>query len=65
MSWGFGFDICPRCSCNNAPMVWLGKEKGWICEDCYDKEVKENANISDNHCNNMHHIGGTCIDKQQ
>lgn len=65
MGFGFAIDICPRCGCNNAPMVFLSKEQGWICEDCYDKEVKENANISDNHCNNMHHIGGTCIDKQQ
>ena len=32
-----------------------------LCE----QEVRENANICDNHCNNMHHIGGTCIDKQQ
>lgn len=65
MSWGFGFDICPRCCSNNAPMVWFGADKGWICEDCHDKEVKENANICDNHCTNMHHIGGSCIDKQQ
>lgn len=58
-------DICPRCRCNNAPMVYLGKGKGCICEDCYDKEVKENANISDNYCTNMHHISGSSIDKQQ
>lgn len=46
-------DICPKCNCNNAPMVWLGKDRGWICEDCYEKEVSENANISDNHNHNM------------
>lgn len=37
-------DICPKCCCNNAPMVWLGKGKGWICEDCIEKlEVKQDA----------------------
>ena len=34
----FSCDICPKCGCNNAPMVWLGKKKGWLCEDCYDKQ---------------------------
>lgn len=38
----FGFiDCCPRCGCNNAPMVWLSEQEGWICEDCLDKEISE------------------------
>ena len=38
----FGFtDCCPRCGCNNAPMVWLSEQEGWICEDCLEKEVSE------------------------
>lgn len=40
-------------------------QKNILLKNLKPKEVKENANISDNHCNNMHHIGGTCIDKQQ
>lgn len=41
MSLGFEFGLCPVCGCNNAPMVWLGKQEGWICEDCLEKEVSE------------------------
>lgn len=60
-----GLDLCPRCGAYAQPMVWLGKGKGFICEDCYDKEVKEDANISDNHCNNMHHNSGSDHHQQQ
>lgn len=59
-------DICPRCNCNNAPMVWLGKGKGCICEDCYDKEVKEHErDCNCNNTNNLCDIGGACLDRQQ
>lgn len=54
-------DICPRCNCNNAPMVWLGEDKGWLCEDCYEKEVQENANISDDNNNHMRDNSGSSI----
>ena len=53
------FDICPKCGCNNAPMVWLGAVRGWICEDCYEKEG-ENEQFSDNNSNNLHH---TCCNQ--
>ena len=46
-------DFCPRCRAYASPMVWLGEHKGWICEDCYNKEVKEDANKRDNNCDNM------------
>ncbi len=55
-----GLDLCPRCGAYAQPMVWLGKGRGWICEDCYDKEVKENANISDNHNNNLLNNRDSC-----
>ena len=31
-------DICPKCHTNNFSMVWLGKGKGWLCEDCLAEE---------------------------
>lgn len=59
-------DICPKCSCNNAPMVWLGKGKGWICEDCFEfeREVKKDANISDYHNHNMSNSCGACNNRK-
>lgn len=41
MGLGFEIDHCPVCGCNNAPMVFLDKDRGWICEDCYEKQEKE------------------------
>ena len=35
-------DMCPKCGCNNAPLVYLGKDKGWLCEDCLAKEQRAN-----------------------
>lgn len=32
--------LCPICNTNNAPMVWMGKDRGWICEDCVEKLEK-------------------------
>lgn len=64
MIYGFNRDLCPVCGCNNAPMVFLDKDRGWICEDCYEKEVKEHGNTSDNNCNDMRDLGSSCIDKQ-
>lgn len=47
------YDRCPRCNHNDAPMVWMGADRGWLCEDCFEKERRnENANISDD--NNYH-----------
>lgn len=65
MIYGFSYDLCPVCGCNNAPMVFLDKDRGWICEDCYEKEVKENGDISDNHNNNMCDNSGSCNYRQQ
>ena len=39
--FGYSADMCPRCGCNNAPLVWLGNGKGWLCEDCFDKEKRD------------------------
>lgn len=64
MSLGFEIDLCPDCGCNNAPMVFLDKDRGWICEDCYEKGVKENGNISDNNRNDMRDVVSSCIDRQ-
>lgn len=65
MGWGYSFDICPKCGCNNAPMVWLGKGNSWICEDCYIKEKEEeNERFSDNHCIDMHDTSDNYSDKQ-
>lgn len=64
MGLGFEIDHCPVCGCNNAPMVFLDKDRGWICEDCYEKEVKEHGNISDYHYNDMCDLDSSCIDKQ-
>lgn len=63
MGWGFGIDICPICGCNNAPMVWLGKNKGWICEDCYERR-EENVKLSDNHNNNLRDNSGSCNNRK-
>lgn len=59
------FDRCPRCNHNDAPMVWLGEGKGWLCEDCFEKERRnENANISDNHVNHMRDNSDSSIHQQ-
>ena len=61
-----GLDLCPRCGAYASPMVWLGKDNGWICDDSYDKEVKANEhNSSGNHSDNMCNIGGAELDGQQ
>lgn len=59
------FDRCPRCNHNDAPMVWLGESKGWLCEDCFEKERRnKNANISDNHVNHMRDNSDSSIHQQ-
>ena len=61
-----GLDLCPRCGAYAQPMVWLGKGKGFICEDCYDKEVKENeSDCNCNHINNMCDNRDSVMDWQQ
>lgn len=40
----FPIDLCPRCGCNNAPLCWLGEDKGWLCEDCFEKEQEAHDN---------------------
>lgn len=39
--FGYTADMCPKCGCNNAPLVYLGKDKGWLCEDCLEKQREE------------------------
>lgn len=63
-----GLDLCPRCGAYAQPMVWLGKNRGWICEDCWEseqkaKEEKRHACINSNNSNNLHHA--CCNDNNQ
>lgn len=63
-----GLDLCPRCGAYAQPMVWLGENRGWICEDCWKKEQKakeekRHACINSNNSNNLHHA--CCNDDNQ
>ena len=59
------FDRCPRCNTNNAPMVWLGEDKGWLCEDCLEKERRDdNANICDDNNNHLRNNSDSSIHQQ-
>lgn len=63
-----GLDLCPRCGAYAQPMVWLGENRGWICEDCWEteqkaKEEKRHACINSNNSNNLHHA--CCNDNNQ
>lgn len=60
------FDFCPRCGVYALPMILLGSAKGWICEDCYEKEVKEHEhNSSGNHSDNLRNSSDNLLHGQQ
>ena len=59
-----GCDFCPRCNAYARPIVWLGKGKGCICEDCYEKEVKSSERDSGgNHSDNLRNNSGVELDE--
>lgn len=66
MSYMDCWDFCPRCNGYALPMVWLGDSEGWICEDCYEKEVKKNEhNSSGNHSDNLRNSSDNLLHGKQ
>ena len=64
----FGFDICPKCGCNNAPMFGLAKIKDGFVRIVLKKRKKKrrrwqiDESSGTNHSNYLHHTCCNMLD---